>query len=43
MVIKIITRSLNLKESAGVRAGMQYGEYSLKINKVKKMKMIPRN
>ena len=35
------TRSFNLKVSAGVRAGGQCGEYSLKINNVKKMKIHP--
>ena len=38
-MIIVITRSFNLKVSAGVRAGRKYGEYSLKRNKVKKMKM----
>ena len=33
----IITRSLNLKVSSGVRAGIKYGEYSLK------MKVTPEN
>ena len=37
--VQLNTRSFNLKVSAGVRAGRQYGEYSLKINKVNKMKM----
>ena len=30
-----------MKVSADVRVGRQYGEYSLKINKAKKMKMTP--
>ena len=38
-----VPRSFNLKVSADVRSGRQYGEYSLKINKVKKMKMTPGN
>ena len=32
-----------MKVSAGVKAGRKYGEYSLKINKVKKMKMTREN
>ena len=32
-----------LKVSAGGRAGRKYGEYSLKIDKVKKIKMTPGN
>ena len=36
-----VPRSFNLKVSAGVSPQRQYGEYSLKINKVKKMKMAP--
>lgn len=39
----IITRSLNLKVSSGVRAGIKYGEYSLKTNNMKKMKVTPEN
>ena len=37
------TRSFNLKVSAGAKAERKYGEHSLKINKVKKMKMTPGN
>ena len=32
-----------MKVSAGVRARRKYGEYSLKIDKVKKIKMTPEN
>ena len=38
-----VPRSFNLKESADLSPRRQYGEYSLKINKVKKMKMAPGN
>ena len=30
------TRSFNLKISAGIRAGRHYGEYSFKVNEMKK-------
>lgn len=39
----IITRSLNLKVSSGIRAGIKYGEYILKTNNMKKMKVTPGN
>ena len=32
-----------MKVGAGVRPGRKYGEYSLKIDKVNKIKMTPRN
>ena len=38
-----VPKSFNLKVSAGVSPRRQYGECSLKINKVKKMKMAPGN
>ena len=37
IVILFGNSSFNLKVSAGVREGKKYGEYSLKINKVKKI------
>ena len=37
----LIFRSFSLKVSAGVRDGKKYREYSLKINKVKKMRVTP--
>ena len=38
-----VPKSFNLKVSAGVSPRRQHGECSLKINKVKKMKMAPGN
>ena len=43
IVILFGPSSFNLKVSAGVRGGRKYGEYSWKINKVKKTKMTPGN
>ena len=38
VVILFGNSSFNLKVSAGIRVGRKYGEYSLKINKVKKIR-----
>ena len=43
VVILFGKSSFNLKVKAGIRVGREYGEYSLKINEVKKIKMTPWN